>query len=156
MFQELLAFIAQAPSPCHTVRAGEAMLTEAGFSPLAWGKPWLLAPGGRYYTKAFGSSLLAFTVGSNSQRELRIAAAHTDFPGFRVKTSAGLAKDGYGLVNVEPYGGLMLSSWLDRPLSLAGQIVLRGKDAFSPEVCLFDFARPLLTIPGSPFTLTEK
>ena len=156
MFQELLAFIAQAPSPCHTVRAGEAMLTEAGFSPLAWGKPWLLAPGGRYYTKAFGSSLLAFTVGSNSQRGLRIAAAHTDFPGFRVKTSAGLAKDGYGLVNVEPYGGLMLSSWLDRPLSLAGQIVLRGKDAFSPEVCLFDFARPLLTIPRLAIHLDRK
>lgn len=156
MFQELLAFIAQAPSPCHTVRAGEAMLTEAGFSPLAWGKPWLLAPGGRYYTKAFGSSLLAFTVGSNSQRGLRIAAAHTDFPGFRVKTSAGLAKNGYGLVNVEPYGGLMLSSWLDRPLSLAGQIVLRGKDAFSPEVCLFDFARPLLTIPRLAIHLDRK
>lgn len=156
MIQELLTFITEAPSPYHTARAGEALLSAAGFSPLAWGKPWLLAPGGRYYTKAFGSSLLAFTVGSNSQRGLRIAAAHTDFPGFRVKTSAGLAKDGYGLVNVEPYGGLMLSSWLDRPLSLAGQIVLRGKDAFSPEVCLFDFARPLLTIPRLAIHLDRK
>ncbi len=156
MIQELLAFIAESPSPYHTARAGEALLSAAGFSPLAWGKPWLLAPGGRYYTKAFGSSLLAFTVGAKSQRGLRIAAAHTDFPGFRVKTSAGLARDGYGLVNVEPYGGLILSSWLDRPLSLAGQIVLRGKDAFSPELCLFYFARPLLTIPRLAIHLDRK
>lgn len=156
MFQELLAFIAQAPSPCHTVRASETLLTEAGFSPLVWGKPWLLAPGGRYYTKAFGSALIAFTVGSKTQRGLRIAAAHTDFPGFRVKTSAGLARGGYGLVNVEPYGGLILSSWLDRPLSLAGQIVLRGKDPFSPKICLFDFSRPLLTIPRLAIHLDRK
>ena len=53
MIQELLTFIAQAPSPYHTARAGEMLLAEAGFSPLVWGKPWLLAPGGRYYTKAF-------------------------------------------------------------------------------------------------------
>lgn len=156
MIQELLTFIAQAPSPYHTARAGEMLLAEAGFSPLVWGKPWLLAPGGRYYTKAFGSALLAFTVGGKKQRGLRIAAAHTDFPGFRVKTSAGLAKDGYGLVNVEPYGGLILSSWLDRPLSLAGQIVLRGKETFSPETCLFDFARPLLTIPRLAIHLDRK
>ena len=156
MIQELLTFIAQAPSPYHTARAGEMLLAEAGFSPLVWGKPWLLAPGGRYYTKAFGSSLLAFTVGAKKQRGLRIAAAHTDFPGFRVKTSAGLARDGYGLLNVEPYGGLILSSWLDRPLSLAGQIVLRGKDAFSPETCLFDFARPLLTVPRLAIHLDRK
>ena len=156
MIQELLAFITQAPSPYHTARAGELLLAGAGFSPLVWGKPWLLAPGGRYYTKAFGSALLAFTVGAKEQRGLRIAAAHTDFPGFRVKTSAGLAKDGYGLLNVEPYGGLILSSWLDRPLSLAGQIVLRGKDAFSPETCLFDFARPLLTVPRLAIHLDRK
>ena len=156
MIQELLTFLAEAPSPYHTARAGEALLASAGFSPLVWGKPWLLAPGGRYYTKAFSSSLLAFTVGSKKQRGLRIAAAHTDFPGFRVKTSAGVSRDGYGLVNIEPYGGLILSSWLDRPLSLAGQIVLRGKDAFSPEVCLFDFARPLLTIPRLAIHLDRK
>ena len=156
MIQELLTFITEAPSPYHTARAGEALLSAAGFSPLVWGKPWLLAPGGRYYTKVFGSALLAFSVGTKTKRDLRIAAAHTDFPGFRVKTSAGLTRDGYGLVNVEPYGGLILSSWLDRPLSLAGQIVLRGKDAFSPELCLFDFARPLLTIPRLAIHLDRK
>ena len=91
---------------------------------------------------------MAFRIGEKKPRGLRIAAAHTDFPGFRVKPAAGMVKDGYGLVNVEPYGGLILSSWLDRPLSLAGKVVLRGKSAFAPESYLVDLARPLLTIPG--------
>ena len=145
--QDLLTFISQSPSPFHTARAGELALQTAGFAPLPWGKPWLLQAGGRYYTKVFGSSLFAFRVGEKSPRGLRIAAAHTDFPGFRVKPQASEPQDGYGLINVEPYGGLILSGWLDRPLSLAGEVVLRGKDPFRPEPYLIDLARPLLTIP---------
>lgn len=145
--QDLLTFIAQSPSPFHAARASEGLLRDAGFAPLTWGQPWLLQPGKSYYTKVFGSSLFAFRIGEKSPRGLRIAAAHTDFPGFRVKPRAGEARDGYGMVNVEPYGGLILSSWLDRPLSLAGEIVLRGKDPFTPEPYLIDLARPILTIP---------
>ena len=145
--QDLLTFISQSPSPFHTARASELALQTAGFAPLPWGKPWLLQAGGRYYTKVFGSSLFAFRVGEKSPRGLRIAAAHTDFPGFRVKPQASESQDGYGLINVEPYGGLILSGWLDRPLSLAGEVVLRGKDPFRPEPYLIDLARPLLTIP---------
>lgn len=145
--QDLLTFVAQGTSPFHAARASELALQTAGFAPLSWGKPWILQPGWRYYTKVFGSSLFAFRVGEKSPRGLRIAAAHTDFPGFRVKPSASERKDGYGCINVEPYGGLILSSWLDRPLSLAGEVVLRGKDPFHPEAYLIDLARPLLTIP---------
>lgn len=145
--QDLVTFIAQSPSPFHAARASEASLQNAGFTPLTWGQPWLLQGGGRYYTKVFGSSLFAFRIGEKSPRGLRIAAAHTDFPGFRVKPRAGIARDGYGLVNIEPYGGIIASSWLDRPLSLAGEIVLRGKDPFSPQPYLIDLSRPLLTIP---------
>ena len=154
--QDLLTFIAQSPSPFHAARASEAALQTAGFSPLLWGKPWLLEPGGRYYTKVFGSSLFAFRVGEKSPRGLRIAAAHTDFPGFRVKPAASEKKDGYGCLNVEPYGGLILSSWLDRPLSLAGEVVLRGKDPFHPEPYLIDLARPLLTIPRLAIHLNRE
>ncbi|MGP1470586.1 MAG: M18 family aminopeptidase [Schwartzia sp. (in: firmicutes)] len=154
--QDLLTFIAQSPSPFHAARASEAALQTAGFTPLLWGKPWLLESGGRYYTKVFGSSLFAFRVGEKSPRALRIAAAHTDFPGFRVKPAASEAKDGYGLMNVEPYGGLILSSWLDRPLSLAGEVVLRGKDPFHPEPYLIDLARPLLTIPRLAIHLNRE
>ncbi len=146
---DLLSFIAQSPSAFHVVKASEDMLHSAGFLPLMWGKPWQLERGKCYYVKVFGSAMFAFRVGKSGRgkRGIRMAAAHTDFPGFRVKPIASMKEDGYGLLNVEPYGGLILSSFLDRPMSLAGEIVLRGEDAFHPDVYLVDIARPLMIIP---------
>ena len=154
--QELLEFIARCPSPYHVAKAGETLLATAGFSPLIWGRPWRPVPGGRYYTRAFGSTLFAFRVGEKPGKSLRIAAAHTDFPGFRVKPRAGKAQDGYGLVNVEPYGGLILSSWLDRPLSLAGEVVLSGADPFAPNTVTVDLEAPLMTIPRLAIHLNRE
>lgn len=144
--KELLDFIASAPSPCHTVTASAEKLRRAGFEELELGGAWQLSRGGRYFIRVYGTTLLAFTVGAAGP--LRMAAAHTDFPCFRLKPAAGLVREGYGLLNVETYGGLILRSWLDRPLGLAGKVVLRGADAFHPEVRLVDFGRPLVTIPS--------
>ena len=143
--KELLDFIASAPSPCHTVTASAEKLRRAGFEELELGGAWQLSRGGRYFIRVYGTTLLAFTVGAAGP--LRMAAAHTDFPCFRLKPAAGLVREGYGLLNVETYGGLILRSWLDRPLGLAGKVVLRGEDAFHPEMRLVDFGRPLVTIP---------
>ncbi len=150
---DLLSFIAQSPSAFHVVKASEDMLHSAGFLPLMWGKPWQLERDKCYYVKVFGSAMFAFRVGKSGRgkRGIRMAAAHTDFPGFRVKPIASMKEDGYGLLNVEPYGGLILSSFLDRPMSLAGEIVLRGEDAFHPDVYLVDIARPLMIIPRLAF-----
>ena len=144
--KELLDFIASAPSPCHTVAASAEKLRRAGFEELELGGAWQLSRGGRYVVRVSGTTLLAFTVGAAGP--LRMAAAHTDFPCFRLKPAAGLVREGYGLLNVETYGGLILRSWLDRPLGLAGKVVLRGEDAFHPEMRLVDFGRPLVTIPS--------
>ena len=144
--KELLDFIASAPSPCHTVAASAEKLRRAGFEELELSGAWQLSRGGRYFIRVYGTTLLAFTVGAAGP--LRMAAAHTDFPCFRLKPAAGLVREGYGLLNVETYGGLILRSWLDRPLGLAGKVVLRGEDAFHPEVRLVDFGRPLVTIPS--------
>ena len=143
---ELLTFIKKSPSTFHAVKASEELLNKAGFEQLFWGKSWKLKAGGRYYCSIFDSALVAFTTGKKT-RGLKIAMAHTDFPGFRVKPAAGIVREGYGILNIEPYGGLIEQSWLDRPLSLAGKIVLRGKDPFHPVVRLVDFARPIMTIP---------
>ncbi len=153
--ENLLDFIAKAPSAFHAVEQSALRLKEAGFIELEWGEAWKLKRGARYFVRVFGSALVAFCAG-RKRRGLRIAAAHTDFPGFRVKPAAGMNCGGYGMLNVEPYGGLVLASWLDRPLSLAGQVALRGKNAFSPEVQLLDFARPLLTIPGLAIHLNRQ
>lgn len=145
--QELLDFIKAAPTPYHTVQAAAEKLAGAGFAELSLTEKWQLQAGGRYFVKAFDSTLLAFVVGQ-AEGPLRLAAAHTDFPCFRLKPQAGMVKEGYGVLNVEKYGGLMLRTWLDRPLALAGKVALRGTEPFKPEVRLVDFNRPLLTIPS--------
>lgn len=152
--EALLSFIQQSPSPAHTVVAAAARLRGAGFAELSLAEDWQLAVGGRYFVSVYGTTLLAFTVGDAGP--LRMAAAHTDFPCFRLKPAAGLTRAGYGVLNVEPYGGLILRSWLDRPLGLAGRVVLRGADAFHPRAELVDFARPLVTIPSLAIHMDRK
>ena len=145
--KELLQFIQSSPSPFHTVETAGKMLEDAGFTELDMASVWSLDPGGRYFVRVYGSTLLAFAVGEK-EGPLRLAAAHTDFPCFRLKPQAGIRKEGYGLLNVEKYGGMMLRTWLDRPLGLAGKVVLRSEDVFAPAVRLVNFPKPLLTIPS--------
>ena len=158
--RDLLEFINQSTSPWHTAEASASLLKQAGFGELAWGESWKIEEGRGYFTKVFGSTLLAFRKGStrdkNQGPELRIAAAHTDFPGFRLKPRASMLAEGYGILNVESYGGLILSTWQDRPLSMAGKVVLKGDTPFSPDVRLIDFGRPLLTIPSLAIHMNKK
>lgn len=145
--EELLDFVAECPTPFHTVQASAMRLRLAGFRKLSLTDSWQIERGGKYFVTVYDSTLLAFVVGE-SDGQLRMAAAHTDFPCFRLKPQAGMVKEKCGLLNVEKYGGLILRTWLDRPLSLAGKIVVRGEDAFNPEIRLVDFQRPLVTIPS--------
>ena len=145
--QRLLEYIGRCTSPFHAVAVGAGELEDAGFREIFPEQPWKLEWGGRYFLRVYGSTLLAFAFG-NGPGALRMAAAHTDVPCLRLKPETGFVKDGYGMLNVEAYGGMVFRSWLDRPLSLAGKVVLRGKDAFHPEARLMDFGRPLLTVPG--------
>lgn len=153
--QEFLAFIKESTSPYHTVMAAEKILKAAKFQELVWGEPWKLKAGGAYFVSVFGSALMAFRIGKKKGM-LRIAAAHTDFPGFRIKPSPEIKEGGCVMLNVEPYGGLIQSSWLDRPLSLAGSVALRGEDAFHPVTRFVDFGRPLLTIPRLAIHMNRK
>lgn len=145
--QELLDFIQTSTSPYHTVLSSSKWLDKAGFQELDMKTPWQLEANKGYYVKVFDSTLLAFVAGKK-EGPLRLAAAHTDFPCFRLKPQADMVVGGYGMLNVERYGGLILRSWLDRPLSLAGKVALRTADAFAPEIRLVDFQRPLITIPS--------
>ena len=144
------ALIQEATSPYHTVRAVRERLTADGFEVLEDSVPWTLKPGKKYVVSPYGSCLVAFTVGTDAQAKdgFRIGAAHGDFPGFRIKPRPEMNKDGYIRLNVEGYGGVNHMSWLDRPLSLAGKLVLRSEDPFSPNVRLADLRQPLLTIPN--------
>lgn len=146
----LESLIQEATSPYHTVCAAKKRLCDAGFEVLSDGVPWTLSPGQKYVVSPYGSCLIAFTIGADAQAQdgFRIGAAHGDFPDFRIKPRPEMEKDGYIRLNVEGYGGVNHMSWLDRPLSLAGKVVLRSEDPFAPKVRLADLRQPLLTIPN--------
>ena len=148
--ERLEALIREATSPYHTVCAVKKRLLTAGFEALTDGMPWTLDPGKKYVVSPYGSCLIAFVIGADAHAQdgFRIGAAHGDFPGFRIKPRPELNKDGYIRLNAEGYGGVNHMSWLDRPLSLAGKVVLRSDDLFMPTVKLADLRTPLLTIPN--------
>ena len=148
--EKLLQMVEEGTSPFHVVASVERQLAEAGFQKLSMNCDWRLNNGGKYYLVHHGSSLVAFAVGEQFRYgdAFRIAAAHTDFPGLRIKPRPELTKEGYRQMNVEVYGGAILNTWLDRPLSVSGRVVLRSEDVFHPEIRYVDFQKPFLTIPN--------
>lgn len=149
-YDRLFAFLERATSPYHTVALAKDELTKEGFEELYWKEEWQLKKGGKYVLDYYGGSLFAFAVGEEFEAEdgCRIAAAHGDFPGFRVKQQPGMDVGGYLQLNTEAYGGAILSTWMDRPLSVAGRVALKSDDVFQPELRLVDLKKPVLVIPN--------
>lgn len=138
-------------SPCNFYAAANVaeMLDNAGFSRLDASDKWTLTPGGKYYVTKNDSAIFAFCVGTGEAHAgYKIITAHSDSPGFRIKPNAAMACDG-GIVklNTEVYGGPILYTWFDRPLSVAGRVILRSDDPLHPRHALVNFRRPILTIP---------
>lgn len=148
---DLIGFIRQSPTMYHVVQNAAHMLEQKGFEPLCLKNKWQLKMGGRYYTKKNGSAIFAFTLGSHSPADVgfRFVAAHSDSPCFRIKPSPEMIVDGKMLkLNTEVYGGPILMTWLDRPLSIAGRVILRGDDPLHPKKVLVDMDQPIAVIPS--------
>lgn len=154
--EPLFSFLTQAVSPYHAVRAGKDVLRRHGYEELPWTQAWHLHQEGSYFVSLYGSALMAFHIGKNVRSHVRLAAAHTDFPCLRIKPQAVAKQRVYSRLNVEVYGGMNRSTWLDRPLSLAGKIVLRSSDAFQPRTQYVNLKRPLLTIPSLAIHMEPK
>lgn len=124
-------------------------LDRAGFTRLDPREAWTLEPGGCYYTVKNSSALFAFIVGTGAPSAgFRIISAHSDSPGFRIKPHPEMLTPGRIVkLNTEVYGGPILYTWFDRPLSIAGRVLLRTDNPLWPETRLVKFTRPLLTIP---------
>lgn len=126
------------------------ILEDHGFKRLDPGKSFgTLAPG-RYYFEKNSSAIFAVNIGSrlSEGKGFRIIAAHSDSPCFKLKPSPELIqKDGTVLLNVEKYGGGILYTWFDRPLSLSGRVFLKGQDSLSPQELVFDLREPVAIIP---------
>jgi aspartyl aminopeptidase len=148
LVQDLLAFIDLSPTPYHAVAETAVRLEAAGFTRLTEGELWDHGPGACRYVVRNDGSLMAFQVGSASpaQAGFRILGAHTDSPNLRLKPAPDVSAHGYRQLAVEPYGGVLLHTWLDRDLSLAGRVSVLQDGGV--RTVLVDFARAMLRIPN--------
>ena len=145
--QDLLTFLDRSPSRYHAVENLRLELEAAGYARLEEGRAWTLAPGGRYYVVRNGSALAAFRVPRREGAGFMISASHSDSPTFRVKENAELeGPDGYLRLNVEGYGGMLCAPWLDRPLTVAGRVLVSTDGGIEPRLVYVD--RDLLLIPN--------
>jgi aspartyl aminopeptidase len=124
---DLRTYLDAAPSPYHAVAEATRRLEQAGFTPLDERERWALTPGEQRYVVRDGGSLIAFRVGTAPLADagVRLIGTHTDSPTFRVRPSSDVTRAGYRLVGVEPYGGMLAHTWMDRDLTVAGRVVLR-------------------------------
>ena len=143
----LINFIEKSPTAFHAVASCAEILESQGYFRLFEGDEWNLEAGKGYYITRNQSSVIAFRIPKGTPRNFMVAASHTDSPMFKVKNeSLSSAFEKYAKVNVEPYGGTIFSTWLDRPLSLAGRVVVSGGEKI--EAKLINFERDLLVIPN--------
>ena len=144
---ELLTFIDQSPTAYHAVSVIAQTLSAKGFVALSEGDDWALECGGKYYVTRNGSSLLAFALPSTeSAVGYRIVAAHTDSPAFKLKDIFDRPSEGYSKLNVEKYGGMLCSTWMDRPLSVAGRVLLSSGNGVQSRLVRFE--DPIALIPS--------
>ena len=152
MIDNLLKFLDASPVNYLAVATMEEMLSAAGFKKLDPAKPIAaLQSGDQFYVTKNDSSLYAFRLGRKSLAEsgFKIICAHCDSPTFRIKPNPEMLKEGNVLqLNTEVYGGAILSTWFDRPLSLAGRVILKTANTLHPETRLLHIKRPLLQIPN--------
>ncbi|HEX8819563.1 MAG TPA: M18 family aminopeptidase [Archangium sp.] len=145
---DLLAYIDASPTPYHAVRETVRRLSAQGYRALDERDPWDLKPGDKVYVTRGDTSIAAFHLGTTpvDRAGFKLVGAHTDSPNLRLKPNAQVQRSSYHQLGVEVYGGPLLSTWLDRDLSIAGRVVVAREGR--PAHHLVDFRRPLLRIPN--------
>lgn len=145
----LLQYLNDSPTAFHAVENAAAILKENGFQEYKETESWALEKGGRYFIVKNSSAVIAFTVGTGdlNKEGFRIIGAHTDSPSLKVKPGdCTVTPDGYVKVNVEIYGGAILQTWFDRPLALAGRLVVKENGALREKLVRID--KPVFMIPN--------
>ena len=147
---DFFGFMKKATTAVQTVDVIKERLDAEGFVELNMNELWTLNASGKYYLTPSPSMLVAFTIGSNQYltTDAKIIAAHTDSPGFKIKPNPEVNSEGMLTLNVEKYGGPILSTWFDRPLSIAGRIAVKSDEVLKPKVIHLDFQRPIIIIPN--------
>ena len=148
--REVIEFIDESPSTYHVVKNCSDILDENGFERIMPREKWEIKKGGKYFLKKSSSTIIAFTVGEDFdvKNGFKIFGAHTDSPCFRIKPNPEIITENVVRLNTEVYGGPILSTWFDRPLSIAGRVIVTGENSFFPRTVKIKIDEPLLTIPN--------
>ena len=147
--QQLLEFIENSPTCFHAVQAMTDIISAEGFTELKENQKWHIENGGRYFVTRNGSSLTAFTVPFQEMKGMHIIASHSDSPSFKIKENPELESEGHYIrLNVEGYGGMIRAPWFDRPLSVAGRVIVKDKAQGGFRSILVDIGRDLVMIPN--------
>ncbi|MDE6318405.1 MAG: M18 family aminopeptidase [Lachnospiraceae bacterium] len=147
--EDLLRYLNDSPTAYHAVENGTALLKESGFQELKETESWSLCKGGKYFVVKNRSALIAFIVGEGdpAKEGFRIIGAHTDSPALKIKPGdCSVTPEGYVRVNVEIYGGAILSTWFDRPLAVAGRVVMKENEALQERLVRID--KPVFILPN--------
>lgn len=144
--EKLFEFINSSPSCFHVIENTKQILLSNGFIELSEGEKWNIYADGKYFIIRGGSSIIAFTVPNREPDGFMIAAAHSDSPTFKIKENAESPCAGVVRLSTEKYGGMLMSSWFDRPLSVAGRIVAKTDNGVVAKLVCVD--RDLLIIPN--------
>lgn len=154
--QGLLDFLKRSPSPFHATQSMAEALQDAGYQALDERETWQLKPQGRYYITRNDSSIIAIKRGQHDpvQHGIRMVGAHTDSPCLKVKPQPELARHGYWQLGVEVYGGVLLSPWFDRDLSLAGRVTFKHNGQLQSR--LINFQQAIASIPSLAIHLNRE
>lgn len=144
--RDLIHFIAKSPSTFHAVRGIKAALLYAGFTEIREEDTWQIEKGGKYIVTRNGSALMAFTVPQEGAEAFHITASHCDSPTFKIKEDPEITDGPYVKLNVEGYGGMIMSTWLDRPLSVAGRLLVTENGHLAEKLVAIDGT--MLVIPS--------
>ena len=149
--QKMMDFIQKSPSCFHAINNIKETLVQKGFKELKESQVWKLDAGGKYFVTRNGSSIISFALPSATFQSFLICASHSDSPTFKIKENPELPGAGLVSLNVEKYGGMLINPWFDRPLSIAGRIVVSEKSdstKLSFKSILINFDRDLVMIPN--------
>lgn len=145
----MLQYLNDSPTAYHAVENAVTMLKAHAFQELKETDAWSIHAGGRYYVVKNHSCIIAFTVGDGelAREGFRIIGAHTDSPSLKIKPGAcTVTADGYVKLNVEVYGGAILSTWFDRPLAVAGRVIVKENGRLTERLIKID--KPVCIIPN--------
>ena len=144
---ELFSFLDRSPNAFFAVHNMCGMLQQAGMTRLYEGAPWKLDAGKGYFVTRNDSSIIAFRIPKRDYTGFQMMASHCDSPVLKIKTNAEITADRqYVKLNVEKYGGMIFAPWFDRPLSVAGRVIVSTKDGV--ETRLVNVDRDLMIIPN--------